>query len=76
MTTPTEGVPWEGQVFAAASRLAEDAARLRDNKPYDASVLDELLTDLVSELLDRGFSVREIKDSLAAASDSQELKSQ
>jgi hypothetical protein len=53
--------PWEGHRSLAAHNFGVECAKLRDSNPYNLPALTEIMTELATELWDRGVSQTEIR---------------
>jgi hypothetical protein len=62
-----EDVPWEGQCLEAASAFGLRCDELYSRNPYSEVPLRSIITTLMTELWDRGFSQSEIRTAFEEA---------
>lgn len=55
MASSDDNIPWEGKIFSLASRVAIELHEIRSANKY-GDPIDEFFNDLLSELIDWGFS--------------------
>ncbi len=56
-----DDIPWEGRASNAARAFARECLELSRSNPYELNALDSIISTLMTELWDNGFSQSEIK---------------